>query len=313
MTTADKLITLAYRSILKREPDPAGLDIYRGFLAEDPIGRLEGMLDILLGSEEARARTVDPLTLVQVRSDVRSVGGSEVARVVSLGSRCNVAQHLQDFGLRDRSLPFDWIFSTPEVVVHCLEDDFELFLRPDQYEPIPLWRRTAREFNLCDHAIFRDAYGVEAMFNHRDPSQVDDYMYLQRCVMRFRGVRDSQAPTLYLVIVDAHPNPEDAYLRLSSALDCACAGPAALLFVVVTDHRSGGPLPHVRTRRVDGEHEFVLFDAVGALGGTRFDEAADALALQALLHRYRMAPSATEVGDARHSDASAGAAFGPAV
>ena len=305
MHLADQIITAAYRSVFGREPDPPGLETYRDFLGDDPASRLGDMLDVLLASSEAWSRFIDPLTLVQVRSDVRTVGAREVARIVSLGSRCNVAQHLQDFGLRKASLPFDWIFSTPEMVVHCLEDDFSLFLQPDQYQSIPIWRRTVREFNLCDHATFRDDYGIQAMFNHRDPTFVDDYLYLQRCVERFRRIQASEDPTLFLLVSDTHPNAEEAYIRLFYALERACSGPVALLFVSVNGEASDGPLPHVRTRRVDGGHEMVLFDSVGPLGGTRFDSAADATALEALLLRYRLASSAIAQAATRAFSATA--------
>ena len=306
MSVADQLITAAYRSVFRREPDPPGLAIYREFLGEDPPARLGDMLDVLLASPEAWARLIDPLTLVQVRSGLRTVGAGAVARIVSLGSRCNVAQHLQDFGMRDRSLPFDWIFSTPEMVVQCLEDDFALFLDPDQYEAIPVWRRTVREFNLCDHVAFRDQFGIQAMFNHRDPTRIDDYLYLQRCAQRFREIRAATDPTLFLLVADAHPDPENAYVRLFYALERACAGPVALLFVSVTREPSGGPLPFVRTHRTDGGHEMVLFDAVGPLGGTRFDEAADAIALEALLRRYQLALAAASEAPARTAFAALG-------
>ena len=290
MSPVDQLIQAAYRSLFGREPDPPGLEVYRTFLGEDPAARLGDMLDVLLTSAEARSRMVDPLTLVQVHADRRTVGPGDVARIVSLGSRCSTSQSLQDFGLRDRSMPFDWIFSTPEMVVHCLEDDFALFLQPEQYQPIPVWRRRIREFNLCDHVTFRDTYGIQAMFNHRDPTLIDDYLYLNRCVERFRDVMHSTEPTLFVLVADSHPSHEDAYIRLFYALESACAGPVALLFVVVNSRASDGPLPFVRSVRCDGQHELVLFDAVGELGGTRFERVADTLALEALVRRYRFSP-----------------------
>ena len=293
MLLADQLIQSVYRSLFGREPDPAGWEIYRAFLGEDPASRLGDMLDVLLNSDEAKSHMINPLTLVQVHAEQRIVGG-DVARIVSLGSRCNTAQSLQDFGLRDQSLPFDWIFSTPEMVVHCLEDDFALFLEPEEYEPIPVWRRRVREFNLCDHRTFRDVYGIEAMFNHRDPTLIDDYRYVIRCVDRFRRVVQSPEPTLFLLIVDSHPAYEQAYIRLFYALEQACAGPLSLLFVVVNENASKGPLPFIRTLRRDGQHELILFDSVGELGGTRFEQIADSLALESLLRRYRLASAITE-------------------
>ena len=52
--------------------------------------------------------------------------------VVSLGCMCAPAKHLQRLQLRLCAGPFDWIFSTPQMVTHCLQDDFACFLRPGE-------------------------------------------------------------------------------------------------------------------------------------------------------------------------------------
>lgn len=286
---ADSIIQAVYRTLLGREPDPDGMIVYRDFLGIDPLARLEAFIEVLLFSPEANRRFRDGRVVIQADPGSITIGGRAAARVVGLGSRCTIAQTLQDLGLRSGSYPFDWIFSTPEIVVHCLEDDFELFLRKDQYEPIAVEHRAVKQFNLCDHATFRDAFGQGAMFNHRNPTEADDHAYLVRCVDRFRAMLASSDPTLFVLVTDGHQDPEAAYLRLSRVLEKSCAGGAALLFVVVDNRASTGLLPWVREERQDGDHRLVAFDAVGTLGGTRFDHAVDELAMEALIRTYNIA------------------------
>lgn len=288
-SAADQIIKAGYRTLLGREPDPDGIAVYRNFLGPDPLARLESFIEVLLFSPEANRRFRDGRVVIQADPGSGTVGGHAAARVVGLGSRCTVAQTLQDMGLRSGSYPFDWIFSTPEIVVHCLEDNFELFLREDQYQPIALEHRAVKQFNLCDHATFRDEFGQGAMFNHRDPTKADDYAYLMRCVDRFRIMLTSPDPTLFVLVTDGHQDPEAAYLRLLRVLEKSCAGGAALLFVVVNNRASTGMLPWVREERQNGDHRLVAFDAVGTLGGTRFDRAVDELAMEALIRTYRIA------------------------
>lgn len=285
---ADRIIEALYRTLLGREPDPDGIVVYRDFLGADPLARLEAFIEILLFSPEANQRLRDGRVVIQAAPELIAIAGRAAARVVGLGSRCTVAQTLQDMELRSGSYPFDWIFSTPEIVVHCLEDDFELFLRKDQYEPIAIERRAVKQFNLCDHATFRDEFGQGAMFNHRDPTKSEDHAYLVRCVDRFRALMAAPDPTLFVLVTDGHQDPEAAYLRLSRVLEKACVGGAALLFVVVNNRASTGLLPWVREERQNGDHRLVAFDAVGTLGGTRFDRAVDQLAMEALIRSYRI-------------------------
>ena len=58
------------------------------------------------------------------------------AFTLSLGSLCAAAKFLQRHQLRAHAGPFDWVFSSPEMVAHCLDDDFAAFLDRTQYVPI---------------------------------------------------------------------------------------------------------------------------------------------------------------------------------
>jgi hypothetical protein len=284
----DQLVAVAYQHAFGRAPDEEGLAAYRAFLGAEPFERMPALLSTLVVSEEGRAYSALANQTLDLRLGHRTIAGHAPARVVGLGMRCTTAQLLQDIGARSASYPFDWIFSTPEVVVHCLEDDFALLLRCEEYLPTSPQQR-GRNTALCDHRTFRDGFGVWNMFNHHNPMEPSDYAYLQRCVDRFRALADAADPTLFVVLTDNHLEPDAAYLRLAGLLDRFCRAPVALLFITIENRSSPGPIPTISTLRRDGDHELIRFQAVGALGGTRFDTAVDQATLEAIVRRYDIA------------------------
>lgn len=54
--------------------------------------------------------------------------GTSFENIISLGFFCNVAGELETYGLRSASYPFDWIISSFEGVLQCMEDGFKDFL-----------------------------------------------------------------------------------------------------------------------------------------------------------------------------------------
>ena len=53
--------------------------------------------------------------------------------VLSLGSACFTARFLQQQRLRTHAAPFDWVFSSAQMVTHCIETGFASLLDTDQY------------------------------------------------------------------------------------------------------------------------------------------------------------------------------------
>ena len=49
----------------------------------------------------------------------------EIRYACSLG-RCHSSQILKSNNLKKCSYPFDWIFSNSDIILHCLEDNFNL-------------------------------------------------------------------------------------------------------------------------------------------------------------------------------------------
>jgi hypothetical protein len=140
-------------------------------------------------------------------------------KFISLGYRCSSAGILKLLGLKQESLPFDWLVSRLPIIEHCIRTDFREFLNPDNYECIKGATHNYRTIDLssrhwiCDESICfnkyyesmsitdlptlkyylpqpispaRDAYGYTLMMNHRNIKTTNsDQEYFARCVERW--------------------------------------------------------------------------------------------------------------------------------
>ncbi|MGD7037321.1 DUF1796 family putative cysteine peptidase [Methylotuvimicrobium buryatense] len=131
-------------------------------------------------------------------------------QAISLGNFCHAAHALKLVEYRAFSGPFDWIFSTPVVTTHILQDDFRLFLDPEHYEPVPIENRITPEANLCEHRFYRERFGLRFMFNHHSPDVAKDFAYFERAVQRFRSAMTQPAAPLLLMVT--HEPIKNAWL-----------------------------------------------------------------------------------------------------
>ena len=114
----------------------------------------------------------------------------EINYTCSLGSLCHSSQILKRNNLKLCSYPFDWIFSNYDNIIHCIEDNFNIFLDKSYYQD-----NHCKENNKCGHKY----YNVN-MFNHRDPRNEKDYNYYVRCVDRFKNLLQKQEHKLFIMI-----------------------------------------------------------------------------------------------------------------
>lgn len=205
-----RLVRDLYWSLLGREPDPEGAQTYEGLLLRLGAERaVPKMLKSFMRSSEYKGRAAK-MAASYVNADLASRGwqlinGQPVKHIVSLGSFCLPSLILQDNGLRRYSLPFDWIFSTPQMVCDCLADDFETLLDRRYYCSISDPRRDdpTREA-AAEHGLYRDKYGITGLFAHRDPTRESDHLYYVRCVNRFRQILRSADSKLFMIISRTH-------------------------------------------------------------------------------------------------------------
>ena len=111
----------------------------------------------------------------------------EINYVCSLGTRCHVAQILKNNNLKKCSYPFDWIFSDPDIVKHCIEDKFNIFLDKTYYIKL--------KEKMCGHSYYHPK-----MFNHHNPLNTNDYDYYKRCVERFTQLLQYKENKLFIMM-----------------------------------------------------------------------------------------------------------------
>ena len=127
---------------------------------------------------------------------------SEINYVCSLGSLCHSSQILKKNGYKKCSYPFDWIFSNCDNIIHCINDDFKIFLDKSYY--VSIYNKK------CAHKLYHNE-----MFNHHNPLiHVDDYNYFVRCVDRFRNLLKKEEHKLFLMIsVNQKENLSDSFMN----------------------------------------------------------------------------------------------------
>ena len=116
----------------------------------------------------------------------------QVAHVLSLGTRCLVADVLRDIGLRRFSCPFVWLFSSTEMVRHVLENDFRDFLDKSRIS-----RSGLRGFN---HKVYGHMLGREIVYLHQNRKANGGADQLRR-VQRFRAVVSGAGLILFALCI----------------------------------------------------------------------------------------------------------------
>ena len=123
-----------------------------------------------------------------------------IKHACSLGTICQSSQLCKDLQIRKESYPFDWIFSTPDIIVDILEDDFASFLDKDLYESM--------HPSLCKHRKYVLPRNGSYMFMHHNPKDnIDNYNYFVRCVDRFRKLLTTSSNKLFII---NYPNKQES-------------------------------------------------------------------------------------------------------
>jgi hypothetical protein len=97
----------------------------------------------------------------------------DINYVCSFGTLCHSTQMLNNLKLKTCSYPFDWVFTTPEQIIHIIQDDFKIYLDKSYYRIIK---------HYCGHDIYHTDF-----FRHHNPlNNEEHYNYFKRCIHRFR-------------------------------------------------------------------------------------------------------------------------------
>ncbi len=109
-------------------------------------------------------------------------------KFISLGENCSTAWYLKQLGLKNESFPFDWIFTSPEIVLDCINDRFKKYLDKSLIKP------------KNNHTSAGHDYYHSNFFAHRNPLRSEeDYNYYERSCQRFLNNIELQEPSYYLI------------------------------------------------------------------------------------------------------------------
>ena len=153
--------------------------------------------------------------------------------VFSIGHRCTSTSLIQMMNKKFETYPFDWVVSKLNVVADCMNNDFEEFLRVENYQEMQ-----SETFNLCngekthvcwDRAIYNTyyenkykdenpeyenkigTYGLQLSMTHHDIRVEKDQEYFKRCIRRLKNILSLPQKKYYLY---THPIMDnDAYLN----------------------------------------------------------------------------------------------------
>ncbi|QJU56667.1 hypothetical protein HL653_01695 [Sphingomonas sp. AP4-R1] len=262
-TGAERLVEALYYGILGRAPDAAGLAVNTKIL--------EGSVDFSLAADMA----INFLHSDEAQQKRALAGCREPThvRVLSLGTHCAAAWAIKSAELKQASYPFDWIFSSADIVLHCLQDDFETFLDAAHYADI--------DGQACSHRFYMEAYGEHRLFNHRSPLVEGGYDYYRRGVARFRQDVYGGTGSLLFMLGSIDKAAPSRFEALADLLDQR-APHASLLMVSV--------LPPDEIGRIGfsdlagrGRHKSLLYRPNSTLGPLEFPRPIDNLMIRALL------------------------------
>jgi Putative papain-like cysteine peptidase (DUF1796) len=142
--------------------------------------------------------------------------------IFSVGHRCTSTSLIKEMKQKFETYPFDWVVSKLDVLVHCIETEFEEYLRVENYVD-----QKSETFNLCDdvktHVCYENilynkyyeeeylpdkpenkigTYGMKLAMTHHDIRTSKDYQYFQRCIQRFKKILSLSQQKFYLYV---HP------------------------------------------------------------------------------------------------------------
>jgi hypothetical protein len=118
---------------------------------------------------------------------------------ISLGSDCSISYHLQEYGLRSQSFPFDWILS-PKIE-KCIETDFIDLYNPSFYIKKKMCKMPYLsedwEENVTDlYRVYHSSYQFTFLHDFKDGIEINDVIEkYKRRVDRFLTIMKD--PTIH--------------------------------------------------------------------------------------------------------------------
>lgn len=141
------------------------------------------------------------LEAVDISNSLKKWLGNKNYEKVSIGENCNSAWYLKETNNKKASYPFDWIFSSSEIVNHAINDNFNAFLDKEKIFTV--------NKNKGGHKIYHSS-----LFNHRNPlTSEENYNYYVRASERFNNLIKSEASILFVCTVIQEPQKRVSWAK----------------------------------------------------------------------------------------------------
>lgn len=192
--------------------------------------------DAHLEGEPAGGDPAAAQTMIAARRSALGISGDGATKVlegvefVSLGCFCACSNALQLLGVRRHSYPFDWVRSSLDGIVHCIDSGFEDFL-------------TYSTYSMQGAYVVFGGTRWGGSFWHHNVEVPATSAEMTRRAQRFFGRGEVQPgqPRLFVRVVNSTRELEDAS-RLRAALARALPEAMVFLLLVVDLQSRAGPM-----------------------------------------------------------------------
>lgn len=116
----------------------------------------------------------------------------EINYICSLGDRCCSAYWIKQMKLKKCSYPFDWIFSNIDMIIDCINNNFNIFLNRKLHLP-------GKDEYSSNHKIYIGPWKNADIFNHHNILNDTHYNYFVRCVDRFKKLLEKDNNKLFII------------------------------------------------------------------------------------------------------------------
>lgn len=285
---AEKLIQQLYNAILERAPDLEGLKFHTQRLQALGIAAYPQITHDFLNSDEYKlllGKKIEAIKTQQMPFLFQIPQGQHkklIHHVVSLGDHCLTSALLKKYGLKQYSLPFDWIFSNLETVLDCIEDDFAKFL-DEKYLVTGL---NPGNHLATQHLYYEQKFNVDKfMFNHMAVTVPENRQYILRTVDRFRKLLKSSEPKLFLHIAKPDKQINEKFERCISLLEKMTSNFHLIIIQLTPPSHSFSEFSMNLVQQMDG-HKFYKYLPVSQENGTDFEDQFDDMILMKLLSEF---------------------------
>lgn len=91
------------------------------------------------------------INLIELILNINMEQLSQIEKIyIPFGNDCAIAYQLEKLGLRNTSLPFDWIKSDLEGLIQCIDDDFSYFCDESSFT----MKNTSKNFKIIQDNYF---------------------------------------------------------------------------------------------------------------------------------------------------------------